>query len=93
MYAHPEALKQTPVIPTTIMDQLRLWELERDRFTFREGVLYSQFISQSDFQLLRNYAADLGVLIWDNPSKRVMVVNRNGHDEVKRFWKRHRQDH
>ncbi|XP_077511118.1 general transcription factor IIH subunit 4 marionette [Amblyomma americanum] len=93
MYAHPEALKRTPVIPATIMDQLRLWELERDRFVFREGVLYSQFISQSDFQLLRNYASDLGVLIWDNPSKRVMVVNRNGHDEVKRFWKRHRQDH
>lgn len=93
MYAHPEALKRSPVIPATIMDQLRLWELERDRFVFREGVLYSQFISQSDFQLLRNYASDLGVLIWDNPGKRVMVVNRNGHDEVKRFWKRHRQDH
>ncbi|CAN8019168.1 unnamed protein product [Ixodes persulcatus] len=93
MHAHPEAQKQSPVVPPTIMDQLRLWELERDRFNFREGVLYSQFISQSDFQLLRNYASDLGVLIWDNPSKRVMVVNRNGHDEVKRFWKRHRQDH
>lgn len=93
IHAHPEAQKKSPVIPPTIMDQLRLWELERDRFNFREGVLYSQFISQNDFQLLRNYASDLGVLIWDNPSKRVMVVNRNGHDEVKRFWKRHRQDH
>ncbi|XP_064457313.1 general transcription factor IIH subunit 4-like [Ornithodoros turicata] len=93
MHAHTVARKEDPVVPPTILDQLRLWELERDRFTFTGGVLYSQFISQGDFQMLRNYASDLGVLIWDNPSKRVMVVSRNGHDDVKRFWKRHRQDH
>ncbi|XP_013780576.1 general transcription factor IIH subunit 4-like [Limulus polyphemus] len=75
------------------MDQIRLWEVERDRFNFKEGVLYSQFLSQNDFELLRNYARDLGVLVWDNSSKRVMVVSRAGHDDVKRFWKRHRQDH
>ncbi|KAL3871360.1 hypothetical protein ACJMK2_039367 [Sinanodonta woodiana] len=87
-HAHPETYKVGQVIPTTIMDQIRLWELERDRFKFTEGVLYSQFLSQSDFELLRDYAQDLGVLVWDNPSKRVMVVSRAGHDDVKKFWKR-----
>jgi transcription initiation factor TFIIH subunit 4 len=43
-------------IPPTVMDQVRLWEIERDRFVFKDGVLYSQFLSQSDFELLRNYA-------------------------------------
>lgn len=43
-------------IPPTVMDQIRLWEIERDRFVFKDGVLYSQFLSQSDFELLRNYA-------------------------------------
>ena len=47
---------QTPVIPATVTDQIRLWELERDRFKFMEGVLYDQFLSQSDFELLRDYA-------------------------------------
>ena len=47
---------QTPVIPPTITDQIRLWELERDRFKFNDGVLYSQFLSQSDFEMLRDYA-------------------------------------
>ena len=47
---------QTPVIPPTITDQIRLWELERDRFKFNDGVLYSQFLSQGDFELLRDYA-------------------------------------
>ncbi|XP_076308554.1 general transcription factor IIH subunit 4 marionette isoform X2 [Tachypleus tridentatus] len=93
IHAHQEAMKEKCVIPPTVMDQIRLWEVERDRFSFKEGVLYSQFLSQNDFELLRNYARDLGVLVWDNSSKRVMVVSRAGHDDVKRFWKRHRQDH
>lgn len=90
-HSHPEMLKSTPVIPPTITDQIRLWELERDRFKFNDGVLYSQFLSQGDFELLRDYARDSGVLTWDNPSKRVMVVTRAGHDDVKKFWKRQKQ--
>lgn len=35
-YSYPLAL-QTPVLPPTITDQIRLWELERDRLRFTEG--------------------------------------------------------
>ena len=35
-----------PAIPPTISDQVKLWEQERDRFQFTEGVLYNQFLSQ-----------------------------------------------
>ncbi|XP_067661083.1 general transcription factor IIH subunit 4-like [Haliotis asinina] len=90
-HAHPEMMKTTPVIPLTVCDQVRLWELERDRFKFSDGVMYNQFLSQNDFELLRDYAQDLNVLVWDNPSKRVMIVSRAGHDDVKRFWKRQKQ--
>ena len=44
------------MLPPTIIDQVRLWELERDRFKFNDGVLYSQFLSQGDFVKLRDYA-------------------------------------
>ena len=47
---------QKPVIPATVTDQIRLWELERDRFRFADGVLYSQFLCQKDFDLLRDHA-------------------------------------
>lgn len=90
-HAHPKMTKNTPVIPSTVTDQVRLWELERDRFKFMEGVLYDQFLSQNDFELLRDYAKDLGVLLWDNAIKRVMVVTKGGHDDVKRYWKRQKQ--
>nr|CAG4650090.1 EOG090X04KD [Sida crystallina] len=88
-HAHSECYKELPVLPPTIADQIKLWELERDRFTFNEGVLYNQFLSQDDFLVLKNYAQELGVLVWQNTDKRTMVVTKNGHDDVKKFWKRH----
>lgn len=54
---------QTVSLPPTIIDQVRLWELERDRFKFNDGVLYSQFLSQSDFEKLRDYAKVLDLLL------------------------------
>ncbi|XP_071948018.1 general transcription factor IIH subunit 4-like [Antedon mediterranea] len=89
-HAHPDMLTKTPVIPSVISDQIRLWELERDRIHYSDGVLYNQFLSVKDFELLRDYAKDLGVLIYDNSVKRVIIVKQSGHDEVKRFWKRQR---
>uniref|UniRef100_A0A665VAJ5 General transcription factor IIH subunit 4 n=1 Tax=Echeneis naucrates TaxID=173247 RepID=A0A665VAJ5_ECHNA len=86
--AHPVILKQTPVLPPTITDQIRLWELERDRLQFTEGVLYNQFLSQADFEVLRDRAQGLGCLVWQDVPRRVMVVTPQGHSEVKRFWKR-----
>ncbi|KAM6899499.1 general transcription factor IIH subunit 4 [Xenentodon cancila] len=88
--AHPVLLKQTPVLPPTITDQIRLWELERDRLQFTEGVLYNQFLSQADFEVLRDRAQGLGCLVWQDVAHRVMVVTPQGHSEVKRFWKRQR---
>ncbi|XP_021169995.1 general transcription factor IIH subunit 4 isoform X3 [Fundulus heteroclitus] len=88
--AHPVLLTQTPVLPPTITDQIRLWELERDRLQFTEGVLYNQFLSQADFEVLRDRAQGLGCLVWQDVAHRVMVVTPHGHSEVKRFWKRQR---
>lgn len=52
------------------------------------GVLYNQFLSQVDFEVLRDHARALGVLVFENPGRRLMVVTPGGHPDVKRFWKR-----
>nr|CAG4650904.1 EOG090X04KD [Simocephalus serrulatus]SVE94182.1 EOG090X04KD [Simocephalus serrulatus] len=88
-HAHSECYKEPPVLPSTIADQIKLWALERDRFIYKDGVLYNQFDSQADFEILKNYAQDRGVLVWHNTNGRKMVVTKNGHDDVKKFWKRH----
>ncbi|XP_060805639.1 general transcription factor IIH subunit 4 [Amyelois transitella] len=95
-HAHPQMLKTesglirpTSVLPPTVVDQVRLWESERNRFTYTEGVVYNQFLSQADFALLRDYAKQQGVLTWQNERTRTMIVTRAGHDDVKKFYKRH----
>ncbi|XP_067002573.1 general transcription factor IIH subunit 4 [Anabrus simplex] len=90
LHAHPRMVAVgPPTLPPTIVDQIKLWENERNRFVFSEGVLYSQFLSQADFDVLKDYATELGVVVWSNPQQRTLVVTRSGHDEVKRFWKRY----
>lgn len=94
-HAHQTMLNQEQLIktksplPPTVVDQIKLWENERNRFTFTEGVVYNQFLSQADFITLRDYAQSINVLVWQNDRTRTMVVTKNGHDDVKRFWKRY----
>lgn len=77
---------QTPIIPPTITDQIRLWELERDRFIFDEGVLYSNFVSDEEYSSLRNYARQIDALMWESNNSRMMVVTPSGHEQIKQ-WK------
>merc|ERR1719471_2153725 len=79
----------TATIPPTITDQIKLWEQERDRFVFTEGVLYNQFLSQADYETVKNYADGLGCVVWNNDQKRTLVVTKDGHDDVKRYWRQH----
>ncbi|CAH0589926.1 unnamed protein product [Chrysodeixis includens] len=95
-HAHPRmhsadtaGVRATSALPPTVLDQIKLWESERNRFTYTEGVVYNQFLSQADFVVLRDHAKLQGVLTWQNERSRTMVVTRQGHDDVKKFWKRY----
>ncbi|KAH8256281.1 hypothetical protein KR026_012460 [Drosophila bipectinata] len=94
-YAHPNmrlvesAIQSKSCLPPTVVDQIKLWEMERNRFTYTEGVVYNQFLSQNDFVTLRDYAQSIQVLVWQNERTRTMVVQKNGHDDVKRYWKKY----
>ena len=76
------------------VDQISLWEAERNRFTFTEGVLYNQFLSLGDYETVRNFAESQNVCVLSNSKQRVVVVTKEGHEPVKKFWKRHsKQQH
>ena len=83
-------VREEHVVPPTVIDQIYLWENERNRFTFSDGVLYNQFLSQNDFERVRHFAEGENVCIWSNSANRTIVVSRRGHDEVKRFWRQQR---
>eukprot|EP01090_Pellita_catalonica_P019633 TRINITY_DN6748_c0_g1_i1.p1 TRINITY_DN6748_c0_g1~~TRINITY_DN6748_c0_g1_i1.p1 ORF type:complete len:436 (+),score=56.01 TRINITY_DN6748_c0_g1_i1:890-2197(+) len=85
--AHPEMKKKSPVIPETVADDIRLWEAERNKVSFAEGVLFTKFASHVLFNKSEAYAKQLGGLIYSNKSKRVIFVKGDIHKELKRFIK------
>lgn len=90
-HAHPQMHRNDPLLPITVTDQIRLWERERNRVQQSEGYLYSDFTSQADFRLVRDYANSLSVLVWDNEAKRTFFLKTEGHEPIKDFIRRRLQ--
>lgn len=87
-HAHPQMRKNNPLVPVTVQDQIRLWELERNRLKSQEGYLYTSFSSQADYEFVLNYAKQLGVVLWDNPAKRCFFASVEGHANIRGFIER-----
>ena len=71
------------IIPATILDQIHLWQLERDRMTTTNGFLLKDFATKSEYDDVRRYTDEIGVLVWKDDKKQLCFVNQI--DSVKRF--------
>ncbi|THU92975.1 transcription factor Tfb2 [Dendrothele bispora CBS 962.96] len=89
-HAHPQMRKFNPMIPVTVQDQIRLWELEKNRLKSDSGFLYTSFQSQADYEYVLNYAKELGVVLWENNAKRCFFAHEEGHGNIKSFIERRR---
>ncbi|KAJ7056776.1 transcription factor Tfb2-domain-containing protein [Mycena amicta] len=87
-HAHPQMRKNNPLLPVTVQDQIRLWELERNRLKSSEGFLYTAFASEADYQLVLNYAKQLDLVIWESTAKRCFFGSTEGHPRIKAFIER-----
>ncbi|KAI6039865.1 transcription factor Tfb2-domain-containing protein [Pisolithus marmoratus] len=79
---------QNPLLPVTVQDQIRLWELERNRLKSAEGFLYKDFASQADYEYVLAYAKQLGVVLWESPTKRAFFGTLEGHANIRGFIER-----
>lgn len=77
-----------PVLPATILDQIHLWQLERDRMTTTVGFLLKDFATEREYEEPCRYADEIGVLVWKNDRKRMFFVTRI--DAVKDFMSQRR---
>lgn len=80
--------KQAATLPTTVVDQIRLWEREGQRVQSAEGFLYDDFSSKADFDLVWDYANQIDVVLWKAKEARKMVVTAEGHLQVRGFIQR-----
>ncbi|KAI9659789.1 MAG: RNA polymerase II transcription factor B 52 kDa subunit [Bathelium mastoideum] len=75
-HAHPQMHKHNPVLPPTVLDQIRLWQIEGDRMRTTPGYMFKEFNTAQEYQDAARYADNLGVLVWKNDSKRVFFVTK-----------------
>ncbi|KAL4074869.1 transcription factor Tfb2-domain-containing protein [Scleroderma yunnanense] len=87
-HAHPQMRKNNPLLPVTVQDQIRLWELERNRLKSAQGFLYRDFASQADYEYVLAYAKQLGVVLWENAAKRSFFGTLEGHVNIRGFIER-----
>ncbi|EXJ67108.1 uncharacterized protein A1O5_09755 [Cladophialophora psammophila CBS 110553] len=71
-----QAQRTVPVLPATILDQIHLWQLERDRMTTTPGFLFRDFSTRAEYEANCRYADETGVLVWKDDAKRLFFVTR-----------------
>uniref|UniRef100_A0A1I7UIJ4 General transcription factor IIH subunit 4 n=2 Tax=Caenorhabditis tropicalis TaxID=1561998 RepID=A0A1I7UIJ4_9PELO len=88
--AHPQCIATSgPVncLPITVADQIRLWEDERRRMDLKDAYVYSHFESDDEFHGVCQFATQRGILLWADYQKKLVIVNEEGHEHVRQWYK------
>lgn len=83
-----DALFRLQILPPTVVDQIKLWQIELDRVISADGYLYSEFSSMKEYVDLVKYCQDIGVLVWKNDRRKLFFVEKEGNDQVIEYAKR-----
>ncbi|KAG9092204.1 RNA polymerase II transcription factor B 52 kDa subunit [Ceratobasidium sp. UAMH 11750] len=87
-HAHPQMRRQNPLLPVTVQDQIRLWEMEQNRVQEAEGYLYTEFGSQADYDLVLKYAKDCDLVLYESSRDRQFFAKADGHALIRQFIER-----
>jgi len=83
---HQQAARNnTSILPSTVMDQIRLWQLENERMRTDAGFLFKEFETKQDYFLVANYAEECGVLVWRNDEKAMFFARKT--EQIRDFIK------
>ncbi|KAH8808518.1 RNA polymerase II transcription factor-like protein B subunit 2 [Xylogone sp. PMI_703] len=90
-HAHPQLVKTAaatgvgPVLPPTVVDQIRLWQIENERMKATPGFLFRDFDGVKEYEGCVKYADEIGVLVWKSDAKRMFFVTR--HEQLRDYIK------
>ncbi|CUA72646.1 RNA polymerase II transcription factor B subunit 2 [Rhizoctonia solani] len=87
-HAHPQMRRQNPLLPVTVQDQIRLWEMEQNRVQEAEGYLYTEFGSQADYDLVLRYAKEINLVLYESARDRQFFAKADGHALIRQYIER-----
>lgn len=79
---------QVPLLPPTVTDQIRLWEMEKNRLEAIHGYLFKEFNTLQDYEMAVQYARELGWVMWEKKERRMFFCRDEGKDSVIQFIQR-----
>ncbi|KAJ2776596.1 RNA polymerase II transcription factor B 52 kDa subunit, partial [Coemansia interrupta] len=92
-HAHPQMQGNTPVLPVTVTDQIRLWEREKNSLKATEAHLMVDLHSQQIFDRVYQRALEVNVILWASVERRLLVVNEQGRAVVTEYIRELKKQH
>lgn len=83
--AHPMLRKQRPILPPTVVDQIRLWQLEGERMAATPGFLIRDMGSKEEYEKAVTHADTIGVLVWRSDDKMWFFVTK--FDQMQQYFR------
>lgn len=77
------ALNNKPVLPPTVVDQIRLWQLENERMKTTGGFLFKDFEDHKEYMAVAGFAEEVGVLAWRNDVKGMFFASK--HEQIRDY--------
>ncbi|KAI8674713.1 RNA polymerase II transcription factor B subunit 2 [Fusarium keratoplasticum] len=77
------ALNNKPVLPPTVVDQIRLWQLENERMKTTSGFLFKDFEDHKEYMAVAGFAEEVGVLVWRNDVKGMFFASK--HEQIRDY--------
>lgn len=79
------------ILPPTVVDQIKLWQLELDRVHPTKGLLYRDFQNDMEFEKLLNFGEENGIIVWKDMDKKKFFVTTEGSQQIfdyaNRLWR------
>ncbi|CAI4213448.1 unnamed protein product [Parascedosporium putredinis] len=72
-----------PVLPPTVVDQVRLWQLENERMKTTSGFLFKDFDDLKEYEACASYATEVGVCVWRNDKRAMFFASK--HEQIRDF--------
>lgn len=82
-------LTNKPVLPPTVVDQIRLWQLENERMKTTAGFLFRDFDDRKEFVDTARFAEEIGVLVWSNEKTGMFFASK--HEQIRDYLKSRRR--
>lgn len=79
------ATTNKPILPPTVVDQIRLWQLENERMKTTSGFLFRDFDDHKEFVDTARFAEEIGVLVWKSDKSGMFFANK--YEQIRDYMK------